>query len=84
MAQVLLISTEAGSLYEFDVTNSRVRRLRGTHGPTPRQGADLEWRSYVEISKPTLGLPLAIAWRVFDGIAECTVTSTVVAISTTN
>ena len=35
------------SRYELDEENSRVRRLGGFNEPTPNQGADGEWKTYV-------------------------------------
>ncbi len=35
------------SIYEIDEANSSVRRLEGVKDPTPRQGPDGEWKTFV-------------------------------------
>jgi hypothetical protein len=66
------------SVYEVDVTNKRVRRLVSTHEPTPRQGADGEWKEFASMS-----LLLAVGECVFfdwDDFGHGTLTSPVVEI----
>jgi len=38
--------TESGSVYQIDTANKKIRRLSGKNDPTPRQGADGEYKSY--------------------------------------
>lgn len=57
--------TISGSLYEVDQENCRVRRLVGVKDPTPRQGADGDWREYADITDIAPGLAVMITWR-FD------------------
>jgi hypothetical protein len=78
--------TRSGSLYEIDTTNQQIRRLNGTADPTPRQGADGEYRKYVELFPlvPTVGQSLLIVWDKdvipppAEGSIPTTITSPVV------
>ncbi len=63
------VSTRSGSRYEVDPAHCRIRRLTGTHDPTPRQGPDGRWKHYVELGGPIEGVPMSIVWdvEVVDG-----------------
>lgn len=71
--------TYSGSVYELDQDNKRIRRLSGVKDPTPRQGADGQWKTYVHLkTEPEPGNDLYICWSVGDGEGgsdRCTVTS---------
>ncbi len=54
--------TESGSAYELDAETKRIRRLGGANDPTPRQGADGEWRAYDSASHPVIGESVVICW----------------------
>jgi hypothetical protein len=75
----MIFYTTSGSAYEVDLTGKRIRRLRGSSDPTPRQGTDGEWREYVDISPPTKNLPVLIAWSMQDSGVRipCTLTTPV-------
>ena len=78
---VLSFTTETGSSYELDIDNSKIRRCSGPAVPTPRQGADGDWKTYEQISEPTIGSRLVIVWTTrSDHIDECTMTSQIVSI----
>lgn len=81
---MIAFSTETGSEYELNLTEKKIRRLTGTHGPTPRQGQDGEWRTFSAIGPevPCLGQTLLIEWGVQneDGSEQCTVTSPVTSV----
>lgn len=76
-------AVEAGVLTFFNlpdtllVVNGRVRRLEGSHDPTPRQGADGSWRDAEAVLLPDwtredpVMCPAVIVWRG----TEATVTS---------
>jgi len=53
--------TASGSVYEIDEAQKRVRRLKGAKDPTPRQGADGEWKEYSDINVCSNG-SLLIVW----------------------
>lgn len=42
----MIFITESGSEYEVNHETKCIRRVSGTHDPTPLQGKDGEWRSY--------------------------------------
>lgn len=42
----MTFTTESGSTYEVNMTNSIICRTGGTHPPTKSQGTDGEWKSY--------------------------------------
>jgi hypothetical protein len=67
----------AFSIYEVDFDNRRVRRVSGVDRPTPRQGADGEWKSYLSVSMFDEGLLFQWGWND-DGTAKCTHTSKIV------
>jgi len=70
------VNTE-NSTYEIDESNRLVRRMYGVSVPTPRQGADGEWKAYREVL--TMGDGLLFVWGDNpDGTAKCTWTSKVV------
>jgi hypothetical protein len=77
MLPSLAFSTTSGSHYELDTDRHRIRRLRGSHPPTPRQAADTEWRCYHAVAlvwyAPAEPRPsLLIIW---DAAGAATVTS---------
>lgn len=55
--------TESGSVYEVDHDNKRVRRLSGVKDPTPRQGKDGEWKTYVELNTELFPGCLFFIWE---------------------
>lgn len=57
----MYVKTISGSLYEVDEQQKRVRRLYGAKNPTPRQGKDGDWRTYVSLSH--IGESLFIMWN---------------------
>ncbi len=70
-----------GSTREIDRVESRMRRLEGINPPTPREGRDLEWRTFLAISPdpPLPSLSLDIVWAIDQfGAAKMTRTSQVV------
>jgi len=69
--------TESGSQYEVDYENSRIRRIAGNALPTPRQGADGEWKSYMTISPLVKDCAVVIIWKMAGAIAQSTITSEV-------
>lgn len=67
---MMRFTTASGSLYEVDFSQKRIRRLSGKNDPTPRQGADGEWKVYEEISsfsgvenEMVIGSPAIIVWN---------------------
>jgi hypothetical protein len=67
------------STYEIDEVNKLVRRVHGLNDPTPRQGADGEWKEYVGIIIAPRGM--LIQWGTNpDGSLKCTWTSKVIKI----
>lgn len=58
----MVFVTSTGSTYEVDLENKRIRRLSGEHDPTPRQGRDGDWRSYLEITPIEVNAPVGIFW----------------------
>lgn len=72
------IQTYSGSVYEVLPTVQVSRRLSGLVDPTPRQGPDGQWKTYVNKVNPTVGEPMIFDWDG-DGIG-CTMTSAVTAI----
>jgi hypothetical protein len=78
-------TTHSGSRYELDPATSRIRRLSGSHDPTPRQGPDGAWRTYEALGPLEVGAQLVVVWRTGDdGVAECTVTSPVATVASPN
>jgi len=79
----MIAHTESGSIYEFDETGNKVRRLHGSNTPTPRQGADGEWREYFKVipvgclnpADVVVGCALIIMW---DDAGKSTMTSRIV------
>lgn len=71
--------TATGSKYELDREGRRIRRLSGTHEPTPHQGEDGEWRSYDQIVPE--GLPIGSVVWIFWDFHDSTRTSPVVSVS---
>lgn len=60
-------TTQTGSVYELDDAAKRVRRLTGRAEPTPRQGVDGRWRTYVDRTELRAGLPVVFAWSAHEG-----------------
>ena len=73
----IVFETVSGSVYEIDTLGRRIRRLEGSHEPTPRQGEDGEWREYQSISEVDEGKAVLIVWRYEGDIAKSTITSDV-------
>ena len=74
--------TTANSTYEINDADHLIRRVLGANDPTPRQGMDGQWRSYVELM-PHFG-GLLIVWGTNDdGTSACTWTSVIVSDVTT-
>lgn len=77
---MIKVITESGSNYEIDLENSQIRRIEGTHEPTPRQGPDGIWKKYDTLGSIEVGKPLLIVWAVVNGtVAQSTITSPVTA-----
>lgn len=82
-----MFTTESGSTYEIDTTAKRVRRLLGAENPTPRVGADGEWRAYHDTTDLVVGHRLFIQWcsdivpAPEPGALPLTVTTRVVSIN---
>lgn len=89
----MIVRTRSGSAYELDEVRRRVRRLSGTHSPTPRQGPDGAWKPYHHVGAGTIlgplgdvavGFTMMICWMIADDDGEetmkCTETSVVVGI----
>ena len=72
-----LLFTTDNSTYEIDQDGLRIRRLEGVANPTPRQGADGEWKKYLEVSPVEIGAPVVMIWRYVNGLAQATKTSRV-------
>lgn len=86
---IVRFRTESGSVYDLEFLGGdpddggRVRRLEGVAPPTPRQGPDRRWRSFVSASPPKVGRSVVIVWRRRtdgSGTDETTVTSRVVSL----
>jgi hypothetical protein len=75
MSNTLQITTDF-SIYEVDFGNNRVRRVSGVNKPTPRQGADGEWKTYMSVSMFDHGLIFQWGWNA-NGTARCTHTSSI-------
>lgn len=76
-------TTESGSFYELDLAGRRMRRLEGKGPPTPRMGADGGWRDYLVISFPCVGARLLVSWCYLNGVVQCTTTSPITRLDTT-
>ena len=72
-----MLFTTYNSTYEIDPEQARIRRLEGLNQPTPRQGADGDWKRYEAISAVTIGLCVTIIWRFVDGVGQGTRTGPV-------
>lgn len=59
--------TTENSTYEVDVQESRIRRLGGNADPTPRQGADGEWKHFVLITPIEPGQRVFVDWDAGHG-----------------
>lgn len=57
-------TTITGSLYEVNTDSKQIRRLNGAKDPSPRQGKDGEWRSYLAIypNPVKVGTGVIIRW----------------------
>ena len=69
--------TESGSLYEVDEEANKVRRLIGVKDPTPRQGKDGEWKSYMEHTPVVVGKGVVFLWATAGIVGRSTITSLV-------
>jgi len=72
------VRTISGSIYEIDEDNKCIRRLHGIANPTPRQGADGEYKTYKEIIIAA-NKAMVIVWETTsneDGELICRTTST--------
>ncbi len=72
------VRTASGSIYEIDEDNRRIRRLHGNSDPTPRQGADGEYKVYKEIMIAA-NKAMIIVWETTsnnDGDLICRTTAT--------
>lgn len=59
--------TTANSIYEINEPDKLIRRVSSTHAPTPHQGEDGKWRSYLSLGSMFDGL--IVIWAVsVDGI----------------
>lgn len=67
--------TETGSIYEVDESNNKIRRLEGSHDPTPRQGPDGEWKEYLRLSSIQIDKSVIIIWKMEGLVAKTTITS---------
>ncbi len=74
-------TTETGSVYEVAPDRKQIRRLEGTHDPTPRQGPDGEWKEFISISQISIGSSVLIGWRIKGNTLQGTLTSSVGAIT---
>ena len=54
--------TETGSLYEYDPSGKRVRRLYGKTQATARMGVDEEWKPATLAKNPEVGKNAIIIW----------------------
>ncbi len=59
--RVTRFTTETGSVYEVDAATKFIRRLSGVNDPSPRQGQDGVWKSYVEC-EARVGERTVIVW----------------------
>lgn len=50
------------STYEVDLGNCLIRRVKGVNPPTPNQGEDGKWRSYVQLA--IVDNSLMVVWGV--------------------
>jgi hypothetical protein len=73
----MIFYTISGSIYELDRDKNRIRRLEGVENPTPRQGADGEWKTFEHCNEVREGYSVLIQW---EGIRS-TLTSPVKTIS---
>lgn len=55
-------TTATGSVYEVNTDSKQIRRLTGVKDPTPRQGKDGEWRTYIDTTPIKVGQQLLIRW----------------------
>lgn len=60
----MLLTTETGSVYEVNTDSKKIRRLNGSADPTPRQGKDGDWKSYIHIYPNPIkfGEEILISW----------------------
>jgi hypothetical protein len=57
------LTTQSNSLYEINQKTKQIRRLVGLNNPTPRMGADGNWKDYQSISEIIIGQSLIIVWE---------------------
>lgn len=68
--------TASESLYEIDEANKFIRRLNGFLNPTPRLGADGEWKKFEKILNLIVGKNAIIVWNL-EGQIPGTITNIV-------
>lgn len=68
----MIFKTESGSVYHVNYGKQQIRRVCGTHDPTPNQGEDGLWKTYRNLFL-TLGRVAVIHW----GPGKATITSLV-------
>lgn len=68
-----MIAYTLNSCYELDLVSKKIRRLKGSEDPTPRQGDDGAWKEYTDIVGPVPGKPMLVLW---EGV-RCTKTSVI-------
>ena len=71
--------TETGSVYELKSDEKLIRRVQGAAPPTPRQGANGDWKPYESIAY-RIGVSIFIIWSYDGPIARSTRTSTLISI----
>ena len=80
----MIFRTTTGSVYEIDRQANRVRRMAGVKDPTPRQGPDGEWKTFVDCMGVYVGSQALFIWEEVekDGvpIMKTTATSPIVEI----
>ena len=63
------------STYEIDFVHRRVRRLEGINDPTPRQGADGDWKTFADVYVVDLPPDDTAMFFDWDGRGHGTMTS---------
>ncbi len=63
-------TTISGSVYEVDTESKKIRRLNGKADPTPRQGKDGEWQSYLNDLVVEKGAAVWIQWAAPKPLTE--------------
>lgn len=76
----MIFITASGSRYEVNHISKQIRRLQGKADPTLRQGKDLEWKTYLDISDVVNDMPVIIVWSQEGDVFKTTRTNYVIAI----